>query len=426
MTVKYQTANGTATGGSDFVAVPLTTLTFSPGQTSQTVNVTVNGDTLHEGNEAFTLKLSGPSGATLGDTQGSGTIIDDDGVISAYVGDTSVVEGNSGTTTAAFTVSLSSAPAVGQAVSLNYVTANGTATAGSDYVALPTTTLTFAAGQISQTVNVTVNGDTTVESNETFLLNLSTPKGLTIADTGGTATIVNDDGTIVNPKPSLYVTDVPVLEGDTGTTTASFTLTLSPSSTSAVTVNYSTANQSAIAGSDYVSVPTTSVTFAPGETSKTVGVTVNGDIAHEGNETFLLKLAGPVGAVLGDTQGQGTIIDNEGAISFAVRDLWALEGNSGTTAATFTVTASFAPVSGQAVSVKYQTADGTAHAPGDYTAVPLTSLTFPAGQTSMTVTVNVNGDMLVEGTETLFLNLSGPAGGVVGDTQATGSIIDDD
>ena len=125
-----------------------------------------------------------------------------------------VTEGNSGTTTAAFTVTLSAASP--QTVTVNYATANGTATAGSDYVA-QTGTLSFTAGQTSKTISVTVNGDTTVEPNETFFVNLSSPSGATIADAQGQGTITNDDSAAL---PTLSINDVTVTEGNSGTTIA--------------------------------------------------------------------------------------------------------------------------------------------------------------------------------------------------------------
>ena len=109
--------------------------------------------------------------------------------------------------------------------------------------------LTFAAGTTQQFVDVTVNGDTTVESNETFFVNLSSPSGATIADGQGQGTITNDD---MAPVGSLTIGDVSVTEGNSGTINARFTVTLSGTSASAITVAYATANGTATAGSDYV------------------------------------------------------------------------------------------------------------------------------------------------------------------------------
>jgi hypothetical protein len=153
------------------------------------VTVPVLGDTVIEGDETFLVNLTGPTNATLADGQAVGTILNDD-FPALSIGDVSVTEGNSGTITATFTVSLSAASA--STVTVSYATADGTAMAGSDYVA-QTGNLSFAAGQTSRTIAVVVNGDTTVEPSETFVVNLSGPGGATIDDGQGRCTVANDD-----------------------------------------------------------------------------------------------------------------------------------------------------------------------------------------------------------------------------------------
>jgi hypothetical protein len=124
-----------------------------------------------------------------------GTILNDDGPV-LRITDASKAEGNSGTTPFTFTVTLS--PASAGPVTVKYATANGTALAGSDYAAVPATLLTFAPGQTSKTVTVNVMGNTTVEPNETFAVNLSAASGATIFDGQGVGTILNDDGVVTN------------------------------------------------------------------------------------------------------------------------------------------------------------------------------------------------------------------------------------
>ena len=131
------------------------TLTFAAGTTTGTITVPVNGDTTVEPDETFFVNLSSPTNATIGDGQGLGTILNDDTTIS--IGNVSVTEGNSGTTNVNFTVTLSAAASV--PVTVNYATADGTATAGSDYMAT-SGTLTFAAGSTTGTISVPVTGDT--------------------------------------------------------------------------------------------------------------------------------------------------------------------------------------------------------------------------------------------------------------------------
>jgi chitinase len=194
-------------------------------------------------------------------------------------------------------------------VTVNYTTADGTGAAGSDYSAV-SGTLSFAAGETAKTIGVAIFGDTVVEANETFAVNLSGAAGATIADASGTGTIVNDDTTPPPPLPTLSINDVSITEGNAGTTTANFTVTLSAVASSAVTVQYQTASATATSGADYVDGNLT-LSFAIGETTKAVSVTVNGDTAVEPDETFVVNLSAAVGATIADAQGQGTIVNDD-------------------------------------------------------------------------------------------------------------------
>jgi len=226
---------------------------------------------------------------------------------SISISDVTVTEGNTGTVSAAFTVSLSTATSA--VVTVDYATADGSATAGSDYVAAAGT-LTFAPGTTTQVVTVTVNGDTLVEGDETFVVNLSNAVGATIADAQGVGTILNDDAP--PPVPSISISDVTVTEGNTGTVSAAFTVSLSTATSAVVTVDYATADGTATAGSDYVAAAGT-LTFAPGTTTQVVTVTVNGDTLVEGDETFAVSLSNAVGATIADAQGVGTIRNDDSA-----------------------------------------------------------------------------------------------------------------
>jgi len=194
------TADGSATAGVDYSASSLTGQTIPAGSSSATFTVLVNGDTLNEASENFFVNVSNVSGASVSDPQGQGTIVNDDAQPTLSIDDVSVNEGNSGTTTATFTVSLSAAS--GQTVSVDYATADGTATAGSDYVAR-VGTLTFAPGTTAQGVAITVNGDTAVEPNETFSVDLSGASNAGIARATGTGTITNDDAVVTVGPASL-------------------------------------------------------------------------------------------------------------------------------------------------------------------------------------------------------------------------------
>jgi len=155
--------------------------------------VDIKGDVLAEGNETFKVNLSSPAGATIADGTATGTILDDDGapVLPALsIADLAVAEGNGEHAHFMFTVTLDKAAA--GPVTVAYSTADGTATAGSDYVAT-NGTLTFTAGETSKTVHVDISGDTVFEGNETFAVTLSNASGASLADATAVGTIVNDD-----------------------------------------------------------------------------------------------------------------------------------------------------------------------------------------------------------------------------------------
>jgi hypothetical protein len=415
--VTYATANGTATAGSDYTAVAATTLSFAAGETSKTVPVGVTGDQVDEPDETFTVKLTSPVGATLSDDTGTGTIVDDDAPTYLSVNDASVTEGNSGSTPATFTITRGGNTAAPSTVT--YATTNGTATAGSDYSALAAATLSFAAGETSKTVSVSVTGDLVDEPDETFSLKLSSPVGATVSDDTGTGTIVDDDA-----PTYLSVSDVTLAEGNSGTSPAGFAVTRSGNTAGTSSVTYATANGTATAGSDYTAIAPTVLTFAAGETSKTVAVTVTGDTVPEPDETFLVKLSSPSAATVSDDTGTGTISDDDAPTYLTVGDAVVTEGNSGTTAATFTVTRSGSTAGTS--SVTYATANGTAAAGGDYTAIGATRLSFAAGETSKTVAVAVVGDTVDEANETFLVKLSAPTGALISDDTGTGTIVDDD
>jgi hypothetical protein len=149
-------------------------------------------------------------------------------------------------------------------------------------------------------VTVTVNGDVQVEPNETFFVRLTSPSGATLGDAEGGGTITDDD------PQGLSVSDLTLREGLAPS--AVFTVFLSPASSGAVTVAYATANGSALAPADYTAAAGT-LTFAAGETTRTVSVPIVRDQATEGPESFTLNLSNPSGAPLGYAQGTATILD---------------------------------------------------------------------------------------------------------------------
>jgi uncharacterized delta-60 repeat protein len=220
---------------------------------------------------------------------------------------------------ATFTVTLSNA--FPQTVTVNYQTSDGSGTAGSDYSAR-TGTLTFAPGEVSKAVRVNFIGDSVAEANETFFLNLSSPTNATLTNSRGSALIGNDDG------PQLTIADAPpLLEGHTSTRPQTFTVRLSAASSNTVTVNWATANITAGAA-DYIAA-FGALTFAPGQTSKTLTVQVKGDTIVEPDESYRVILSKPNYATIADGDGIGSIRNDDTAstalMNGTVNDGWNTE-----------------------------------------------------------------------------------------------------
>jgi hypothetical protein len=411
--VNYTTANRTAAAG-DYAAVS-GTLTFAPDTTTQQVVVAIANDTLNEAAETFSVNLSSAINAAIADASGVGTILDNDPVPALSIDDVTVTEGNTGTTNAAFTVTLSAIS--GQPVTVNYATADGTALATSDYAGA-SGTLTFVPGTTTQQIAVAVVGNVVTEPTEIFSVSLSGSVNATIADDAGVATILDNDTT-----PGLSIDDVSVTEGDSGTVNAVFTVTLSTAGSQPVTVNYTTVNGTAIAPVDYTARSGT-LSIPAGTTSATITVVVAADTLDEADDdTFSVNLSGAVNAAVVDANGTGTIVDDDAAPTLTVANVSATEGNGSTRRLTFTLTLSKA--SGQSVSVRYATADGTAVAGSDYSAESGTVI-FAAGTVSRTVVIDILGDNIREPNETFVLNLSLPVNVTLGVTQATGTILNND
>jgi hypothetical protein len=227
----------------------------------------------------------------------------------------------------------------------------------------------------------------------------------------------------MSAAPSVSVGDLTVTEGHDGVRTALVTVSLSAASHKLVSVRYRTENGTATAGSDYQSVAGT-VTFARGETRKTIAVPVFGDRAIEPAETAFVRLLSTSRGRIADGLGVLTLLDDEPRVFISDASTPEGCGCFGTTPLTFTVSLSTAY--DEAVIVNYATADVTATvADGDYAAASGT-LTFAPGETLKTITVDVLGDVMVEGDELFLVNLTSSLAGSLADGQAAGWIFDDD
>jgi uncharacterized repeat protein (TIGR01451 family) len=228
------------------------------------------------------------------------------------------------------------------------------------------------------------------------------------------------------PAVNLSINDVSLNEGNAGTTSFTFTVSLSsPAGPGGVTFDIATADNTAAAPGDYTAKSLTGQTIPAGSSTYSFTVLVNGDTTPETNETFFVNVTNVTGATVTDGQGQGTIVNDDTAPNLTINDVALSEGNAGTTTFTFTVSLS-APAPGGGVTFDIATANGTASAPGDYTAKSLTSQTIPAGSSTYTFDVLVNGDTTPETNETFFVNVTNITNAIGTDTQGQGTINNDD
>jgi len=311
VTVNWSLVDGSAIAGSDYTTGS-GTVTFAPGETTKTISITVIGDFAQEADETFTVVLTSPSAALLGDASGAVTIRNDDvpAVLTVATTDSSAAEGSS-TDTATFVVTRNGDLSQSLTVQLQW---SGIAGFGIDYTVTavggtldPTgATLTLAAGVASATLTVRALTDAVAEPAESLWLTVVANPAYGVGSPSSGSAVLQDSGAL----PTLSIADVSVIEG-TKDGWVTITITLSQPSSSSVTVQVRTYDGTAKTGLDYKAVVTT-VTFAPGQTSVTLQVRVLGDKLREGNETLTVQLSSPTGAVLARPVATVTILDDDG------------------------------------------------------------------------------------------------------------------
>ena len=300
--VNFRTVDATAKTASGDYETRLTSVNIAPGTTRLVLQtVKILPDDLDEPQEAVTISFTRALEATLATTAATVLIDDTDSPVEISIADASVQEGDSGATNALFNVSLS-APS-GFDVTVGYKTANGSATGGTDYKVFDST-LTIPAGATTSSVTIPAFADTTDEDDETFTVSLVNPANVVIARAVATGTIVDND-----PLPNVTLGSLQIVEGDTGTKAANVAVTLTGRTARTVTVRVVTADGTALAGTDYQAVDTT-VTFAPGERTKTVAVPVVGDVDDETTESFTVGIA-EINNATGGTAATVEILDND-------------------------------------------------------------------------------------------------------------------
>lgn len=377
VTVDFSTASGTALAGSDYVEIS-ERLVFPPGETNRIVFVRVVADTLPEPDESYFVNLTNPVNATLARSQAVGTIIDDDLMPIVTINDVRTVEGNAGSTSAVFSVLMSS-PVI-HIVSLSFSTENGTAMAGSDYTTT-NGTLVFSPGETAKSIIVSLLGDTIPEPDESYFVNLANPVNATIARNQAVGTIINDDA---NTPPSISITK--------------------PSDGTVFSAGADILIQ-AVATDPDSGGTISKVEFFQGNTKLREDSSILQQIVWTNVSAGVYSLTAKAADNRGATAISTPVIITVTSPALTIDDVSVTEGSGGATNALFTVTLSSTSI--RAVSVNFSTVNGTANAGNDYTAM-VSTLIFNPGESSKLVAIPVVGDTLYEGNETFLVRLSNP------------------
>lgn len=416
VTVEWATSAGSATPGPDGdYADASGTLTFMPGETARTLDVTVRDDEIDEPDETLTVILSSPTNATLEDGRGeaTGTIVDDDGPPRLRIADTQAQEDEGRLT---FEVALTNPSA--HPATVEWATSAGTATPGPgrDYTEA-SGTLSFKPGQTAGAVEVAVRDDRVHEGDETVFVTLSAPVNATLEREEDTAT-----GTIIDNDrpPRIRILDAAARE-DGGE--MAFEIRLEGRSAHAVSVEWTSSAGTATPGKDYVEA-SGRLSFPPAATNGKIHVPLIDDATHEPDETFTLTLSRPTnGRIDGRAvSATGTILDDDDAPvpAMTIDDAAGVESGGA-----ILFTASLDRPGARPATARWRT-EASAATPGkDYVEASGT-VTIEAGETSAAVPVDVIDDLLHEDTETFRVVLFDPVNATLDAPEAIGAIRDDD
>ncbi|MFC1840027.1 Calx-beta domain-containing protein [Thermodesulfobacteriota bacterium] len=395
--------------------LPGGTVTFAAGETEKTITVEVSGDTDAEYNEGFTVTLSNASsGAVINTNTAAATIVNEDAELSIAAVDANLAEGDSGTTAFTFTVTRDGDTTVEHTVDWSVTGSGDNPAVAADFGgALPGGTVTFAAGETEKTITVDVTGEAVYEPDEGFTVTLSNPSdGAKIITDSAGSTVTNDDDP---PTLDISADSASVMEGDSGTTAYTFTVTLTGETSFTHSVDWAvtgSGGDAADAADFGGTLPGGTIEFLPGEATKTITVNVTGEVIYEHDEGFTVTLSNPSNSAQIVTETATGTIANEDPVP--TLDIMAdsapvSEGDSGTVEYTFVVTltgeTSFSHSVDWAV-----TGSGTDPADADDFGgtLPSGTVTFAPGETQKTITVQVSGDTTVENDEGFTVTLSNP------------------
>jgi len=412
----YYTRGGTATNGTDYSSLG-GSVTIPAGSASAPITIIPVDDAIVEGPETVILTLSSNAAYSIGSpSSGTVTIADNDLLVPTLsINDASISEGDSGTKSV--TVSGTVSPASTQTITVQYATADGTATLADNDYASASGTLSINPGATTWSLSLPlIRGDYKVESNDYFYIDLSNPTNATIGRSRGSVTITNDDfpGTVQFSSANYSVNEA----GGSVTITVSRTGGLGIGTFA----SYSTSNGSAIAGSDYTSTSGT-LAFVGGDATKTFTVPILNDTVPEGNETFNLALAALNGATLGSPSAATVTIFDDDLPTIVIQVIDGNAAEQNRDPAEFRVYRNGPTTSALTV---YYGITGTATNTSDYNTIG-TSVTIPAGSASAPIIITPIDDTAPEPSETVTLTLSVNAAYIVAfPSTGTATIVDND
>jgi len=403
-TVEYKTTNDTASIDKDFTTAS-GTLIFAIGETSKTITIDINDDNIYETQEKFFINFENPIAVTIENPQVVVTINDNETEPSLTINDVTV---NEALPNATITATLSGPSAF--PVTLNYASENNTAIAGNDY-SESSGTIQFTVGETTQTFLVPILSDELSENNESFFINFSNISGAQL-ENNQNQIIITDNG-----LPSLSINNITVNEADED---ATITLSLSEESGQLISLDFTTTDNTAIAGQDYIA-HSGSINFLPGETNKTIVTSIVNDDIFENDEQFFIDFSNVNNVNLINNSVQLNITDDETKPQLSVEDVVVDEAGN-----TANVTFTLSHKSQQIVSVDYATSDITTDATQDYVSQSK-KIVFQPEQLSATIAIDIVDDALYESNEQLSIIFSNPSENVtLLNTQANITINDND
>lgn len=384
VSVDYAVNGGTASGSGTDYTLTSGTLTFSAGEVTKNISVSVNNDDLDEDNETIAISINNPSNATLGSTASHiYTIADDDVTPALSVADVNVNE-NAGTATV--TVSMTSKSE--NNISVDYTTSDNTAEAGKDYTT-KSGTLTWSSGQTGdKTFTVNISDDALDENNETITVTLSNNSGgSSISDASGTITINDND---VSPDIGFNSASS---SGSESTTSLSLPISLSAVSGRDVSIDYAVSGGTATGGATDYTLASGTLTISAGSTSGNVNITINNDQIDENDETIEVTLSNKVNAAnITTTLHTYTITDDDMASVTVTESGGSVNVTEGGSTDTYTMVLDSEPTANVVITL----------ATGTQLTADVSTLTFTSGNWNVvqTITVTAINDDVAEGNHT--------------------------